>query len=73
MKFSLFYIPANALHSMVATDDKDVIFIVAKDTAWGIEGIPEDKSVMGAHIGENADEKVAGKFKKIADELKEAK
>jgi len=69
----IIHIPANALHSMVATDDMDVIFIVAKDTAWGIEGIPEDQSVLGAHIGENADEKVSEKFKKIADELNEAK
>jgi quercetin dioxygenase-like cupin family protein len=69
----IIHIPANALHSMVATDDEDVIFIVAKDTAWGIEGIPEDQSVMGAFVGEKVDGKVAEKFRKIADELKEAK
>ncbi len=68
----IIHIPANALHSMVATDDEDVVFIVAKDTSWAIEGIPEDQGEVGAYIGEGADEKVAEKFKKIADGLKKA-
>ena len=36
----IIHIPANSLHSMVATDDEDVIFIVAKDTTWQIEESP---------------------------------
>ncbi len=69
----IIHIPPNALHSMVATDDEDVIFIVAKDTSWGIEGVPEDQSEVGAYLGEGADEKVTEKFRKIADELKKSK
>ena len=53
----IIHIPANSLHSMVATDDEDVIFIVAKDNSWGIEGIPEDQSIFGAHIGKSAKKK----------------
>lgn len=62
----IIHIPANSLHSMIATDDEDVIFVVAKDNSWGIEGIPEDKSVYGAHIGKAAKNEVAEKYKKIA-------
>ncbi len=61
----IIHIPANSLHSMVATDDEDVIFIVAKDNSWGIEGIPEDQSVYGAHIGKAAKEEIEEKYKKI--------
>ncbi|MBT3352797.1 MAG: cupin domain-containing protein [Nitrospinaceae bacterium] len=66
----IIHIPANALHSMVATDDEDVIFIVAKDTAWGIAGDPDDDSKVGAHLGKGAKKKVAAKYVKIADDLK---
>ncbi|MAE06253.1 MAG: hypothetical protein CMH76_07950 [Nitrospinae bacterium] len=66
----IIHIPANALHSMVATDDEDVIFIVAKDTAWGIEGDPDDDSVVGAYLGKGARKKVAAKYEKIAVDLK---
>ena len=51
-------------------DDEDVIFIVAKDTSWGIEGDPEDASKVGAFLGQGAKKKVAAKYKKIADDLK---
>lgn len=68
----IIHIPANALHSMVATDDEDVVFIVAKDTAWGIEGVPEDRSEVGAFIGEGARKEVADKYKKIAEDLKKS-
>lgn len=63
----IIHIPANALHSMVATDDEDVIFIVAKDTSWDIEGVPEDQSEYGAYIGKGAKKNVATKYKKIAE------
>ena len=46
----IIYISENALHRMVATDDEDVIFVVAKDTAWGITGDPEDTSKVVPRI-----------------------
>ena len=64
----IIHIPANSLHSMVATDDEDVIFIVAKDTTWQIEGVAEDDSSYGAYIGEGADESVASRFREIAEQ-----
>ena len=69
----IIHIPANSLHSMVATDDEDVIFIVAKDNSWGIEGIPEDQSIFGAHIGKSAKKEVAEKYIKIAEQGKSTK
>lgn len=66
-KGGIIHIPANALHSMVATDDEDVIFVVAKDTAWQIEGVAEDASAYGAYIGEGASESVAARFREIAE------
>jgi len=62
----IIHIPANALHSMVATDDGDVVFIVAKDASWGIEGVPEDRGVLGAFIGKGARKSVAAKYSRIA-------
>ena len=56
-----------------ATDDEDVIFIVAKDNSWGIEGIPEDQSIFGAHIGKSAKKEVAEKYIKIAEKGKSSK
>ncbi len=64
----IIHIPANALHSMVAADDEDVVFIVAKDTAWEIEGVADDDSSYGAYIGEGASESVAARFRAIAEE-----
>ncbi len=63
----IIHIPANALHSMVATDEEDVVFIVAKDTSWQIEGVAEDDSSYGAYIGEGAQESVAARFREIAE------
>jgi hypothetical protein len=42
---------------MVATDDEDVIFVVAKDTAWGITGDPEDTSKVVPRIWAKAQRK----------------
>ena len=42
---SLIYIPANAVHSAVATPDQDVIFFTAKDMSHGIVGKAVDTSV----------------------------
>lgn len=46
---SVIHIPANALHSMVATTDEDVKYLVAKDTTFGIHGIPEDGKKTGGY------------------------
>lgn len=42
---SLVYIPANTVHSALATPDKDVIFLTAKDMTHGIVGTPVDTSI----------------------------
>ena len=42
---SLIYIPANAVHSALATPDEDVIFLTAKDMSHGIIGTPVDASI----------------------------
>ena len=42
----LIYIPANALHSIVATPEKDVIFYVCKETD-GFIGTPENSQKTG--------------------------
>jgi hypothetical protein len=34
---------------MVATTKEDVVYYVAKDTTFGIHGIPEDGGKTGAH------------------------
>lgn len=44
------YVPANVMHSMVATPEKDVLFYVAKDLAHGIAGIPADGKNSGPHF-----------------------
>jgi quercetin dioxygenase-like cupin family protein len=42
---SLIYIPANAVHSTVATPDQDVLFLTAKDMSHGIAGTAVDASI----------------------------
>jgi quercetin dioxygenase-like cupin family protein len=42
---SLIYIPANVVHSALATPDEDVIFLTAKDMSHGIVGTPVDASI----------------------------
>jgi quercetin dioxygenase-like cupin family protein len=42
---SLIYVPANAVHSALATTDEDVIFFTAKDMSHGIVGTAVDTSV----------------------------
>ncbi len=42
---SLIYIPANVVHSALATPDADVIFLTAKDMSHGIVGTPVDTSI----------------------------
>jgi quercetin dioxygenase-like cupin family protein len=41
---SLIYIPANAVHSALATPEQDVVFFTAKDMSHGIVGTPVDTS-----------------------------
>ncbi len=43
------YVPANMVHSMVATPEEDVIFYVVKDLSHGIIGTPADGKMSGAH------------------------
>ena len=42
---SLIYIPADTVHSALATPDEDVIFLTAKDMSHGIVGTPVDPSI----------------------------
>lgn len=44
---SLIFIPANAVHSAVATPEGDVVFLTAKDMSHGIAGSAVDTSVSG--------------------------
>jgi len=44
---SLIYIPANAVHSALATPEADVVFLTAKDMSHGISGTATDTSVSG--------------------------
>ncbi len=39
-KGEIVYIPANVIHSTEVVGDEDLLFITAKDTSWGIQGIP---------------------------------
>ncbi|HET7635254.1 MAG TPA: cupin domain-containing protein [Burkholderiales bacterium] len=44
----LIHIPANTLHTIVATPEEDVIFFMIKEvTSLGTAGIPEDPNVTG--------------------------
>jgi quercetin dioxygenase-like cupin family protein len=42
---SLMYIPADVVHSALATPDEDVVFLTAKDMSHGIAGTPVDRSI----------------------------
>jgi quercetin dioxygenase-like cupin family protein len=42
---SLIYIPANAVHSALATPEADVVFLTAKDMSHGIVGTAVDASI----------------------------
>ena len=42
---TLIYIPANIVHSALATPDQDVLFLTAKDMSHGIVGTPVDISI----------------------------
>jgi quercetin dioxygenase-like cupin family protein len=42
---SLIYIPADIVHSALATPDEDVLFLTAKDMSHGIVGTPVDASI----------------------------
>jgi quercetin dioxygenase-like cupin family protein len=43
------YVPANVVHSMIATPEQDVIFYVVKDLTHGIAGKAADGSDTGPH------------------------
>ena len=42
---SLIYIPADTVHSALATPDEDVILLTAKDMSHGIAGTPVEASI----------------------------
>jgi quercetin dioxygenase-like cupin family protein len=42
---SLIYIPADVVHSALATSEGDVLFLTAKDMSHGIAGTPVDRSI----------------------------
>lgn len=44
---TLVHVPANMVHSMVATPDEDVIFLAIKDLSHGIIGKAADGSMTG--------------------------
>jgi len=57
---TLIYIPANAPHTLISTQDEDVIFIAIKDLSQGIIG----KAVDGAMTGPHYDQGFAPKARK---------
>src|SRR5262245_38155145 len=46
---SLVFIPANAVHALVASTDGDAVFLTAKDTSHGIAGTAVGDASAGAH------------------------
>jgi len=46
---TLIYVPANAPHTMISTQDEDVIFCALKDLSHGIIGKAVDGTMSGAH------------------------
>lgn len=46
---TLVYVPANVEHTMIATQDEDVIFYVCKDLSHGIAGMAVDGTMSGPH------------------------
>jgi quercetin dioxygenase-like cupin family protein len=46
---SLVFIPANAVHALVASTEGDAVFLTAKDTSHGIAGTAVGDSTAGAH------------------------
>lgn len=46
------YVPPNMVHSMIATQEEDVIFYVVKDLSHGIIGKAADGTMTGAHYDE---------------------
>jgi quercetin dioxygenase-like cupin family protein len=40
----MIHIPVGAVHSTKVIGDEELTFVTAKDTSWGIQGIPEDEA-----------------------------
>ena len=66
---TLIYIPANAPHTLVSTQDEDVIFIAIKDLSQGIIGMAVDGTMAGPHF----DAGFGPKAKKAAAKRKAAR
>lgn len=54
---SLVFIPANAVHALVASTDGDAVFLTAKDTSHGIAGTAVGDASAGAHYEPGYDPK----------------
>ena len=46
---TLIYLPANAVHAMVALPEEDVVFFTSKDMSHGIVGTASDGKMTGPH------------------------
>lgn len=57
---TLVYVPANAVHRVVATPERDVLFLTAKDTSHGIWGTAADASRYGPHYEPGHEPKKSG-------------
>lgn len=56
----LIHIPANTLHTIVASADGDAVFLMLKEvTPMGIKGVTEDPNVTGPRYDSGYDPKVA--------------
>ena len=45
---SIVHIPANTVHHAAVVGKEDYVFITAKDTSWGIQGIPAGEKAAKA-------------------------
>lgn len=58
---TMVHVPANMVHSMIATQDEDVLFLAIKDLSHGIVGMAADGTMAGPHYDEGfAPEKAKG-------------
>jgi len=56
----LIHIPANTLHTIVATPEEDAVFLMVKEvTPMGTAGVPEDPTVTGPRYEPGFDPKKA--------------
>jgi len=56
---TMVHVPANMVHSMIATQDEDVVFLAIKDLSHGIIGMAADGTMSGPHYDEGFSPKQA--------------